>query len=116
MQAQIGGDGANHRATKEKVEEEITEKEYVITVEMLKELDEMYESAEELTSKLKWHLKWGALVEALRDIRRRVEAGVTVRIEGTGTTLTDWSGFYEWAHGRYHALEDGYDRWIGDDN
>jgi hypothetical protein len=21
-----------------------------------------------------------------------------------------------WAHGRYHALEDGYDKWIGNDD
>ena len=23
--------------------------------------------------------------------------------------------FYAWAHGRYYALEEGYDHWIGDD-
>ena len=92
------------------------EKEYLITIEMLKEFDEMYESAEEFASNLKWHFKWGALVEALRGIRRRVEAGVKVKIEGTETTLATWQEFYTWAHGRYHALEDGYDRWIGDDN
>jgi hypothetical protein len=95
---------------------EMTEKEYIITIEMLKELDEMYEYVEDITPVLKRHRDWGALVEALRDIRRRVEAGVTVRIEGTETVLTEWGNFYEWAHGRYHALEDGYDRWIGDDN
>ncbi|MBI5933937.1 MAG: hypothetical protein HY867_09535 [Chloroflexi bacterium] len=94
----------------------MAEKEYIITVEMLKELDELYENTEDITPQLKRHPDWGILVEELRDIRRRIEAGVTVRIEGTDTALTDWSGFYEWAHGRYHALEDGYDRWIGDNN
>jgi hypothetical protein len=44
-----------------------------------------------------------------------VEAGVTVRIEGTPTVLRTWQDFYTWAHGRYYRLEEGYDRWIGDD-
>jgi hypothetical protein len=50
----------------------------------------------------------GALVEELRVIRRAVEAGFVVE-------LRTWQGFYSWAHGRYHALEDGYDSWIGSD-
>ena len=57
--------------------------------------------------------QWGVLVEALREIRRAVEAGVAVKVEGK--TLRDFDSFYTWAHGRYHALEDGYDSWIGDD-
>ena len=57
---------------------------------------------------------WGPLVEGLREIRRAVEAGVVVVIDGR--TLTSWGSFYDWAHGRYHMLEDGYDSWIGDDN
>ena len=56
---------------------------------------------------------WGALVEALRELRRVVEAGVPVAIEGR--TVHDWGSFYTWAHDRYHMLEDGYDAWIGDD-
>ena len=56
---------------------------------------------------------WGALVDGLREIRRVVEAGVVVEIDGT--TLNSWGSFYTWAHGRYHMLEDGYDSWIGDD-
>ena len=56
---------------------------------------------------------WGALVDRLREIRRVVEAGVVVEIDGT--TLNSWGSFYTWAHGRYHMLEDGYDSWIGDD-
>ncbi len=57
---------------------------------------------------------WGSLVEALRAIRRAVEAGVVVHIEGEQPLLS-WQHFYQWAHGRYHMLEDGYDTWIGDD-
>ncbi len=56
---------------------------------------------------------WGALVEGLREIRRAVEAGVVVEIDGM--KLKSWESFYTWAHGRYHMLEDGYDSWIGDD-
>ena len=56
---------------------------------------------------------WGALVAELREIRRVVEAGVVVEIDGQ--TLNSWGSFYTWAHGRYHMLEDGYDSWIGDD-
>ena len=57
---------------------------------------------------------WGALVEALRSIRRAIESGGTVQVEG-GPILRTWEEFYAWAHGRYHMLEDGYDHWIGDD-
>lgn len=57
---------------------------------------------------------WRLLVESLREIRRAVEASVVVNVEG-GPTLDSWQTFYEWAHGRYHALEDGADSWIGDD-
>jgi hypothetical protein len=57
---------------------------------------------------------WGTLVEKLRAIRRMVESGTVVQIED-GPTLRSWNGFYTWAHGRYHMLEDGYDAWIGDD-
>ena len=58
--------------------------------------------------------QWDGLVEALRRIRRTVESGTAVEIEG-GPTLHTWQDFYAWAHGRYHALEDGADHWIGDD-
>jgi len=63
-----------------------------------------------------WHTGFGILVEELRKIRRLVEAGLMVKIEGTQTVLTTWQDFYDWAHGRYYKLEEGYDRWIGDDN
>jgi hypothetical protein len=52
-------------------------------------------------------------VESLREVRRAVEAGVVVHVDGK--QLTSFDSFYSWAHGRYHALEDGYDSWIGDD-
>ena len=64
---------------------------------------------------MKWR-RLGASWSTNCALRRLVEAGVTVKIEGTQTVLTTWQDFYEWAHGRYHKLEDGYDRWIGDDN
>jgi hypothetical protein len=57
---------------------------------------------------------WRLLVESLREIRRAVEAGVVVTVDG-GPALDSWQSFYTWAHGRYHALEDGADSWIGDD-
>jgi len=94
----------------------MSETEHTITVEMLKDLDALYEDAEVITPTMQWHRLWGVLVEELRKIRRLVEAGVTVKIEGTQTVLITWQDFYEWAHGRYHKLEDGYDRWIGDDS
>jgi hypothetical protein len=85
--------------------------EHTITIEMLKELDELYEQRENGRP-----TSWGSLVHQLRQIRRLVESGVRVKIEGTSTVLTSWTNFYSWAHGRYHMLEDGYDSWIGDDN
>ena len=57
---------------------------------------------------------WRVLVEELRRIRRVVEAGAVVQVEGVGSLAT-WQEFYAWAHGRYHMLEDGCDPWIGDD-
>jgi len=57
-----------------------------------------------------------SLVEELRKIRRQIESGMVVKIEGTQSTLTNWNEFYEWAHDRYSILEDAADKWIGDDN
>ena len=76
----------------------------------------MYEEAEETGVLGRRQTRWGTLVEELRQIRRLVESGVKVNIEGTQTVLSTWQSFYDWAHGRYHALEDGYDSWIGDDD
>ncbi len=85
-------------------------KEHILTATELQALDDLYSerSADGRPS------GWGGLVAALREIRHAVEAGVTVQVEGK--PLTSWGSFYSWAHGRYHALEDGYDSWIGDDD
>jgi hypothetical protein len=83
---------------------------YTITAEKLSEFDALYEER----SSSGRPISWGALVEKLRGIRRAVEAGAVVTVEG-GQTLRTWQDFYQWAHGRYHMLEDGYDKWIGDD-
>lgn len=56
---------------------------------------------------------WLRLVEDLREVRRAVEVGVVVNVEGK--QLTSFDSFYSWAHGRYHMLEDGADEWIGMD-
>ena len=83
----------------------------VILTEALRTLDAMY--AERSASGRP--TSWRALVEELRKIRRAIEAGAVVEVEGEGTLRT-WQEFYSWAHGRYHMLEDGCDLWIGDDH
>jgi hypothetical protein len=75
---------------------------YTFSDEKLSAFDRAYEERE-----------WRGLVESLREVRRAVEAGVVVHVDGK--QLTSFDSFYSWAHGRYHALEDGYDSWIGDD-
>jgi hypothetical protein len=82
-----------------------------ILADKLAELDALYEER----STDGRPTGWGMLVEELREIRRAVEAGVVVKIEGA-QPLRTWQEFYDWAHGRYHMLEDGYDKWIGDDS
>jgi hypothetical protein len=89
---------------------------HTITCEMLMDLDALYEDKEDISSPTVTHRHWGLLVEKLRQIRRLVEAGVMIRIEGSETVLTTWQDFYSWAHGRYHKLEEGYDEWIGHDD
>lgn len=83
---------------------------YTISGEKMRELDALYEAR----SSTGHPNSWGILVEELRDIRRAVEMGVAVKIEGE-QPLHSWQDFYAWAHGRYHMLEDGYDKWIGND-
>lgn len=89
----------------------IPKQEHTISAEILSELDGLYDER----STTGRPMGWGSLVENLREIRRAVEAGVVVKVEGAQTIRT-WQGFYEWAHGRYHMLEDGYDKWIGNDS
>ena len=94
----------------------MSDKEQTLTLEKLKELDALYEETEDMGVLGRRRTRLRPLVEELRDIRRLVEAGVSVRIEGTETVLNTWANFYDWAHGRYHVLEDGSDKWIGDDS
>lgn len=93
----------------------MNDKEYVLPIEKLKELDALYEQTEDLGILGRRPTGWGQLVEELREIRRIIESGANLRVEGTSTVLSTWQSFYNWAHGRYHALEDGYDSWIGND-
>lgn len=78
---------------------------YIVTLAQLAELDSLYDNR-----------AWNSLVEQLRSIRRKVEAGTIVSIEGTQATLKTWQDFYTWAHGRFYLLEEGSDRWIGNDD
>lgn len=82
---------------------------YTVTAERLQELDELYDARGESGRPT----DWGILVAELRGIRRAVEAGVVVEVDGN--KLKSFGSFYSWAHGRYHMLEDGYDDWIGID-
>ncbi len=92
------------------VQVQIPAREVTISPAWLEELDALYDQRSDSGRPD----AWGWLVEELREIRRAVEAGVVVHVEG-GPTLRSWQDFYTWAHGRYHMLEDGYDHWIGDD-
>lgn len=85
--------------------------EQLLSHQEIQELDDLYAERNEYGRPS----DWGILVEALRRIRRTVEAGTAVQVED-GPLLQSWQDFYTWAHGRYHMLEDGYDSWIGDDN
>ena len=80
----------------------IPKPEYTFSNKYLQKLDKQYENRE-----------WRWLVADLREMRRAVEAGVVVHIDGK--KLISFDTFYSWAHGRYYRLEDGYDSWIGDD-
>lgn len=91
-------------------------KEHTLTIERLRELDALYEGRKDAGVLGQRPTDWGTLVSLLREIRRLVEAGVQVKVEGAQTVLDTWQSFYDWAHGRYHMLEDGYDSWIGDDD
>jgi hypothetical protein len=92
------------------IELQLPQQRCLISGEQLGELDALY-AARSASGR---PTDWGSLVAALREMRRAVEAGVTLDVEA-GPALQTWQGFYEWAHGRYHMLEDGYDQWIGDD-
>jgi hypothetical protein len=84
--------------------------EFTLSDEELQEADESYEERDASGRPT----SWGGLVEELRGMRRAVEMGVGLQIEGK--KIQGAGGFYSWAHGRYSLLEEGYDSWIGDDN
>jgi hypothetical protein len=78
------------------IEIHIPQREFTISVERLRELDALYEQR----SPSGQPVCWGILVEELRKIRRAVQAGVVMQVEG-GQRIWTWQGFYDWAHGRY---------------
>lgn len=80
----------------------IPKKNVVISEEDLQSMDEDYAAR-----------SYSGLVEGLREIRRVIEAGTEVEIDGK--KLKSFNSFYTWAHARYHLLEEGSDKWIGDD-
>ncbi len=92
------------------VEIHLPKTEHTISAEALRALDESY--AERSESGRPTGFRY--LVESLREIRRAVEAGIVVNVEGA-PPLRTWQGFYTWAHERYHMLEEGSDEWIGAD-
>jgi len=99
-----------HAINESGIELHVPRRDYTLSTARLGELDGLYEAR----SASGQPYAWRSLVEELREIRRAVEAGVEVKVEG-GPSFRSWQGFYEWAHGRYHMLEDGVDPWIGDD-
>ncbi len=98
------------------IELDIPRESYTVTGQQLKMFDELYSGVEDKGRVGNRQLEWGTLVGNLRDIRRAVEAGVEVSVPDKALPLRSFQGFYEWAHGRYYLLEEGYDSWIGDDD
>jgi hypothetical protein len=84
-----------------------------VTISIPKESHSLSDKDLENLDALYQDRSWAWLVEELREIRRAVEAGVVVHVEGA--RLTSFESFYKWAHGRYHALEEAATGWIGDD-
>ena len=84
------------------VEIRIPKKNVTISDKQLKDIDESYDER-----------SWSYVVEALREMRRAIEAGVVIQVDGK--TLKSWNEWYTWAHSRYYLLEEGSDKWIGDD-
>jgi hypothetical protein len=91
---------------------QVNQDEHTIPACTIREFDELYQ--EQLDDGRR--IGWATLVAELREIRRAVEAGVLIRIEGEDASIKSWQAFYDWAHGRYPVLEEGSDSWIGDDN
>jgi hypothetical protein len=55
---------------------------------------------------------WSAAVAQLRDIRRAIDAGITIELDGQ--TFISSGAFYTWAHQRYHVLEEISNDWMMD--
>jgi len=83
----------------------IPRSEVEIPADKIREFDDLYKDPAD----------WDILVGELRELRRAAEAGVCLKF-ADGRTIRTWGEFYSWAHGRYHMLEDGCDRWIGNDD
>lgn len=75
---------------------------YTVPEDFLATVDQLYAEKD-----------WNTAVEYLREIRRAIDLGVKVQIEDK--TFTSASTFYNWAHQRYHVLEEAADKWILDD-
>ena len=54
------------------------------------------------------------VVEYLREIRRAIEAGILVEIDGL--QLKSEIAFYNWVDKQFHILEEVADKWIGNDD
>lgn len=93
---------------------QIPREQYKVSDDQLRALDALYEQRADMEVLGSRPTGWGSLVEELREMHRVVEAGVVVEIDGR--KLKSVGSFHNWAHERYHMLEDGYDSWIGDDS
>lgn len=65
----------------------------------LEDLDQDYENGD-----------YDGMVSSLSDLRRAIDAGVLVLIDGN--SFDDSSKFYNWVHKRWHLLEECADKWI----
>jgi len=85
----------------------------VLSQQRLEEMDSLYNETIDMGILGMRPTRWGELVEILRGYRRAIEADVVIEVEGR--EISSVMSFLQWAHARYHALEDGYDSWYGDD-
>jgi hypothetical protein len=80
----------------------------ILTREKLNTLDEAYREYNRKSVNF--------LVKELRKLRKSVQEGEEIKIEGSEKTLKTFSDFYFWADDRYPALEDDPKvEWIGMD-
>jgi hypothetical protein len=87
---------------------------YRLPDQELKKMDTWYEERKDMGVLGLRPVSWGILVEGLREIRRAIEAGVVIEIDGK--KIKSVGSFLIWAHNQYYMLEEGYDSWYGDDN